>query len=429
MSILSSLSKIASSVASVGAGIAQALTGQYNSRPIRSKRGDKLGPMENQDLSAATEILGNIYGLMVKARESEVLQKELDKKNIQDKHREEEDRNKEIIKALSIRRKAKKKTPPKKETDQQQKQQTETKTTAKKEVETAKKAQQVKPTAPKAPAEKVPEVKAPAAPKPSIKIPSKAIAGAAVGAAGLLASELAQAGVSEKGQANVLAQVKAESNFVPKSENLNYKSAERIQAVFGKNRIPSVDMAQQFVNNPEALANHVYAKTDGNSEPGDGWKYRGRGYLQHTGKNQYVAIKNYTGIDVVTNPDLLNKPEVASKAVVWFFLNYKKKKPEQLDDINQVNKAVGFAGGAEEAAKRQTYAQQISQNMPAPVNDTSTGSQIDASSKQNKDMKAAAELKSQVNVNNTNITTAQNASKQAMNQEEVDDRPPIHKKS
>ena len=237
-----------------------------------------------------------------------------------------------------------------------------------------------------------------------------------------------------------MAQVKAESNFVPKSENLNYSSSERIQKVFGKNRITSTEFAQQFVNNPEALANHVYAKTDGNSEPGDGWKYRGRGYLQHTGKNQYTAIKKFTGVDVVNNPDLLNTPEVASKAVVWFFINYKKKKPEQLDDISEVNKAVGFAGGQEEASKRQGYAQQFAQNIPK-LNSTSnaatptvsnnsvTGTKIDQASKENKDMKAAMEVKSQTNVNNTNITAAQNSPKQAAQQEEVDDRPPIHKKS
>ena len=71
-------------------------------------------------------------------------------------------------------------------------------------------------------------------------------------------------------------------------------------------------LSPYFVNNPEKLANYVYAKTDGNSEEGDGWKYRGRGFLQHTGKNQYKAIAKYTGVDVVSNPDLLNDPEIAA---------------------------------------------------------------------------------------------------------------------
>ena len=227
--------------------------------------------------------------------------------------------------------------------------------------------------------EEVPTAKkAPEIPKPkptAEKIPSVSTVGKGlVGAGAVIASGLASAGISEKGQANILAQVQSESNFVAKSENLNYSSAERIQKVFGKNRFPDVAFAQKYVKNPEALANYVYAKTDGNSEPGDGWKYRGRGYLQHTGKNQYKAIAKYTGVDVVNNPDLLNDPEVASKAVAWFFLVYKKKRPEQLENIAEVNKAVGFSGGKDESYKRELLSRQI-------------GDKLSSSSIENKDLK------------------------------------------
>ena len=227
--------------------------------------------------------------------------------------------------------------------------------------------------------EEVPTAKkAPEIPKPkptAEKIPSVSTVGKGlVGAGAVIVSGLASAGISEKGQANILAQVQSESNFVAKSENLNYSSAERIQKVFGKNRFPDVASAQIYVKNPEALANYVYAKTDGNSEPGDGWKYRGRGYLQHTGKNQYKSIAKYTGIDVVNNPDLLNDPEVASKAVAWFFLVYKKKRPEQLENIAEVNKAVGFSGGKDESYKRELLARQI-------------GDKLSSSSIENKDLK------------------------------------------
>jgi predicted chitinase len=91
------------------------------------------------------------------------------------------------------------------------------------------------------------------------------------------------------------------------------------------------------------LANHVYKSTDGNSAPGDGFKYRGRGFIQHTGKNQYAAISKATGTDLLSNPDALNSPEVASKAIAWFFLNYKRLKPKDMENISKVNKAVGFA--------------------------------------------------------------------------------------
>ena len=229
--------------------------------------------------------------------------------------------------------------------------------------------------------EEVPTAKkAPEIPKPkptAEKIPSVSTVGKGlVGAAAVLASSLASAGISEKGQANIIAQIQSESNFVPKSENLNYSSAKRIQKIFGKNRFPDVASAEKYVGNPEALANYVYAKTDGNSEPGDGWKYRARGYLQHTGKNQYKAIAKYTGVDVVNNPDLLNDPEVASKAVPWFFLvykNYKKKGPELLENIDEVNKAVGFSD-KDESYKRELLARQI-------------GDKLSSSSIENKDLK------------------------------------------
>lgn len=210
--------------------------------------------------------------------------------------------------------------------------------------------------------------KAPAAPAAPGKIPS--------GTPGLIVQSLNEAGVtSPKAHANVLATVKAESNFKVQSENLFYSTAARIKQIFGPKRIPSDEFAQQFVNNPEALANYVYKTTDGNSAPGDGWKYRGRGFIQHTGKNQYAAISKATGADLLSNPDGLNSPEVAAKAIPWFFLGYKGLKPQDMENMSKVNKAVGFAGGAEYAAKREASAEQIYSEMTS-----GSGSQMSSSS-------------------------------------------------
>ena len=208
----------------------------------------------------------------------------------------------------------------------------------------------------------------PAAPAAPSKIPG--------GTPGLIVQSLNEAGItSTKAHANVLATVKAESNFKVKSENLFYSTAARIKQIFGPKRIPSEEFAQQFVNNPEALANYVYKTTDGNSAPGDGWKYRGRGFIQHTGKNQYAAISKATGADLLGNPDGLNSPEIAAKAIPWFFLNYKGLKPQDMDNMSKVNKAVGFAGGAEYAAKREASAEQIYAEMTG-----GSGSQMSSSS-------------------------------------------------
>ena len=244
-----------------------------------------------------------------------------------------------------------------------------------------------------------------------------------------MASGLAEAGISEKGQANILAQVKGESNFQPKNENLNYTSAKRIFEVFKPPRIPDEKFAEQFVKNPEALANYVYAKTDGNSEPGDGWKYRGRGYVQHTGKNQYKAIKEYTGVDVVSNPDLLNDPKVAIKALAWFFLKYKKLKPQDLDDISKVNRAVGFAdkkdkSGVLESDKRKREAEEFLKSSTASSVPNTNGSQVNQSSTENKDLKdqAARDKSAATNINNQ-TTNVQQGSQIVASQQKVDDRP------
>ena len=212
-----------------------------------------------------------------------------------------------------------------------------------------------------------------APPRPAATAPARKEEKPPTGIVGTVMQSLKEAGItSTKAISNILATIKAESNFKPRSEDLTYTSAEAIQKTFGKRRIPTLEFAQQFVRNPEALANEVYKSTDGNNQPGDGWKYRGRGFIQHTGKNQYIAIKQFTGIDVVSNPDLLNDPVIAAKAMVWFFLNYKKniiKKPSDLEDINKVNQAVGFADTTgEKAAARIQSAQLIESKASAGEN-------------------------------------------------------------
>jgi len=188
---------------------------------------------------------------------------------------------------------------------------------------------------------------APPSPAPTPSAPSKPEKPLG-GIAGLIVEELKKANItSSKAHANVLATVKAESNFIPKNESLFYTTVQGLMKTFGK-RIPTEEFAQQFVSSKgndktEELANVVYAKTDGNSAPGDGYKYRGRGFIQHTGKNQYEALAKGSGIDVVSNPDALNSPEIAAKVIPWFFLKYKKLKVEDMDDMSKVNGAIAFA--------------------------------------------------------------------------------------
>ena len=101
------------------------------------------------------------------------------------------------------------------------------------------------------------------------------------------------------------------------NENLNY-SATGLLSVFRK--YFNTDTANQYARQPEKIANYVYANRMGNGteSSGEGWKFRGRGYIQLTGKNGYSNFSQSVGEDCVSNPDLVaSKYPLASAA--WFF--------------------------------------------------------------------------------------------------------------
>ena len=108
-------------------------------------------------------------------------------------------------------------------------------------------------------------------------------------------------------------------NFKVFSENLNY-SAEGLSTIF-KKYFTSVAVAQPYARKPEKIANKVYANRMGNGAEasGDGWKFRGRGPIQLTGKDNYTAFAaSVQRPDVLTNPDLL-LGELAFESALWFF--------------------------------------------------------------------------------------------------------------
>jgi len=116
-----------------------------------------------------------------------------------------------------------------------------------------------------------------------------------------------------------LAQAAHESgNFKFLKENLNY-SADSLLKVFPK-YFKDKATADKYARNPEMIANRVYASRMGNGDEasGDGFKFRGRGYIQLTGKDNYKAFSNFIGEDCVANPDLVSDkyPLVSAS---WFF--------------------------------------------------------------------------------------------------------------
>ena len=150
------------------------------------------------------------------------------------------------------------------------------------------------------------------------------------------------------------------------SENLNY-SAKGLRGVFGK-YFPSDAVAAQYERKPEKIANRVYANRMGNGPEasGDGWKYRGRGALQLTGKDNYAAFAKYCNRpDVMSNPDLV-ATELAFESAMFFFERNKLWSicDQGVNDatILSVSKKVngGTHGLEDRKAKTKTYFSQLS---------------------------------------------------------------------
>ena len=102
------------------------------------------------------------------------------------------------------------------------------------------------------------------------------------------------------------------------SENLNY-SAQGLQGIFGK-YFPG-NLEESYARNPEKIANRVYGSRMGNGDEksGDGFKFRGRGALQLTGKDNYAAFAKYLGKpEIMTHPDLV-ATEYSFESAMFFF--------------------------------------------------------------------------------------------------------------
>jgi putative chitinase len=120
--------------------------------------------------------------------------------------------------------------------------------------------------------------------------------------------------------AHLLGQAAHESgNFLLSEENLNY-SAETMCRVW-PSRFKTLDDAAPYARNPEALANKTYADRMGNGseESGDGWKYRGRGFIQLTGYNNYKAFADHIGRDSLVDDPAPVADELAMDSAIFFF--------------------------------------------------------------------------------------------------------------
>jgi putative chitinase len=110
-------------------------------------------------------------------------------------------------------------------------------------------------------------------------------------------------------------------NFKFVRENLNY-SADGLRKIFPK-YFPTIEAANKYARQPEKIANKVYGSRMGNGDEasGDGWKYKGAGYIQLTGKDNYAAFDKFVDDDIMANPDLVATKYPLTSAAFFFHKN------------------------------------------------------------------------------------------------------------
>lgn len=136
-----------------------------------------------------------------------------------------------------------------------------------------------------------------------------------------------KAGITDpKELGNFMGQMQVEcGGYGRMSENLNYSGARLLEVFPGRNGMDTPAEANRIAaGGPEAIANAVYGgawgkKNLGNTEPGDGWTFHGRGYVQLTGRDNYARVGEALGIDLVNHPELAEDREVAAKIAVHYW--------------------------------------------------------------------------------------------------------------
>jgi len=132
------------------------------------------------------------------------------------------------------------------------------------------------------------------------------------------------------------------------SENLNY-SAKALDAVFGKYFVRAGRDANDYARQPEKIANIVYAgrMDNGDTDSGDGWRYRGRGPIQLTGKANYAKFSEDMDVDAVDNPDQVSEDkEVALMSAIWYWNSNNLNRYADSGDIKTLTKRIngGYIG-------------------------------------------------------------------------------------
>lgn len=171
-----------------------------------------------------------------------------------------------------------------------------------------------------------------------------------------LSSAMASSGlITPKRIAAFLATVAVESaELSTLTENLSYR-AETLLTVWPNRFDPA--MARRYAGKPEQIANIAYAGRmgNGNAQSGDGWRFRGRGPIQITGRDTYRLCGECLGADLLADPTLLLTPRYGARSAVWFFAVFKSWCVEAADrgDMARVTRLVN--GGSMHMDRRMKY--------------------------------------------------------------------------
>lgn len=143
-----------------------------------------------------------------------------------------------------------------------------------------------------------------------------------------------------KRMAAFIAQIAHESNlFTATIENLNYSAYGLLQTFPAKFKPSEIEA---FAHKPASIANRVYANRFGNGKEtsGDGWRYRGRGLIQITFKDNYRACGDALGIDLIGNPDLLIVPRNAAMSAAWYWNSRNCNEMADAGDMQAITRSI-----------------------------------------------------------------------------------------
>lgn len=215
-----------------------------------------------------------------------------------------------------------------------------------------------------------------------IKKKGSEITGSAAKNKEALIRQMKHAGITDPTeQAMFMAQMDHESaGFTRMEEGFNYRSADRLMSVSKSARNKGRDAIENaMAQGPEAVAELMYGGRMGNTSPGDGFKFRGRGHIQLTGRDNYAAAGKALGIDLLNTPELAAMPEIAGKIAAWYWKQNNLGGMARDGNVDGVTKRIN--GGLNGINHRRQLFGQYKGEFATPVNVSTVGNGLNLPSK------------------------------------------------